>query len=94
MIDRDRFERIRRSHGAYASWAVWAELRGSTRAWVGDPDVLDPDKNPTLLATLRNDVVMLGLNQSGRPIGRALGNFHEYSGKGHSVDAELSTAHA
>lgn len=61
MIDRDRFERIKRSHGTCASWAVWAQPRGSTRAWVGDEEVLDPDTNPTLLATLRNDVVMLGL---------------------------------
>lgn len=92
VMDRDRFERIKRSHGAYASWAVWAQPRGSTRAWVGDPDVLDPDKNPTLLAKLRNDVVMLGLNQSGRPMARALGNFHEYSRHGHDYKIALAFA--
>ena len=79
MIDRETFDLIKRKHGRYASWAVWAESRGSRKGWLADPDILDPDRNPTLLGALRNDVVMLGLNQSGREIGRPLGNFHEYN---------------
>ena len=65
MIDKDTFERIKAKHGQVGSWAVWAQPRPKSRAWVADPDILDPDKNPGLLGMLRNDVVMLGLNQSG-----------------------------
>ena len=76
MIDRPTFDRIKLHHGKVASWAVWAR-RGPGMAWVADPHVLDPDKNPKLLDALKSNIVMLGLNQSGFDIQRDLSNFHQ-----------------
>jgi hypothetical protein len=79
MVDRETFDRIQKNHGAYASWAVWAEPTGGPKSGIGDLSVLDPDQNPMLLQILRNDVVMLGLNIS-RPVPIPFSNFHpQYS---------------
>jgi hypothetical protein len=75
MVDRETFDLIRNKHGEYASWAVWGEQTGGPKSRIGDMDVLDPDKNPMLLATLRNDIVMLGLNRSRSAPGTYF-NFH------------------
>ena len=80
MVDRETFDRIKLKHGGYASWAVWAPTTGRAKSGIGDLDVLDPDRNPTLLETLRNDVVMLGLNLA-RDRPRPLGNFHDFRGR-------------
>ncbi len=92
MIDRETFDLIKRKHGGYASWAVWAESSGSRKDWLADPDILDPDRNSTLLAELKNDVVMLGLNQSGREIERPFGNFHDYNRHGHDYKIPFAFA--
>ena len=76
MLDRDTFDLIKQKHGAYASWAVWAEPTGKPKSNVGDVSVLDPNHNPTLLQTVRNDVVMVGLNLSRFPP-VSFGNFHD-----------------
>jgi len=81
MVDRETFDLIKRKHGQYASWAVWADPAGGPKSNIGDLSVLDPDHNPKLLATLRHDVVMLGLNLS-RDLPPTLGNFHDRSSKG------------
>ena len=79
MVDRETFDLIKRKHGTYASWAVWGEPTGGPKSGMGDLAVLDPDLHPTLLETLRNDVVMLGLNRSRSVQGTFL-NFHpQYS---------------
>lgn len=78
MVSRDTFERIKRRHGRYGSWAVWAEVTRGPKSNVGDLRVLDPDQNPNLLETLRNDVVMLGLNLS-RFQPSTFANFHDPS---------------
>ena len=75
------FDRIKRKHGRYASWAVWAEPTAGPKSNIGDLSVLDPDRNPTLLGTLRADVVMLALNVS-RFVPPPLGNFHDVSSSG------------
>jgi hypothetical protein len=75
-MDRDTFELIRKKHGAYASWAVWAEATGRPKSDIGDLSVFDPDQNATLLQTLRHDVVMVGLNLS-RFLAVPFGNFHD-----------------
>jgi hypothetical protein len=78
MIDREAFDRIKRKHSSYASWAVWAEATGGPKSNIGNLMVLNPDQNPTLLKTLRNDVVMVGLNLSrGFPV--PFDNFHDPS---------------
>ena len=74
MVDRETFDRIKEKH-PYASWAVWSEPHGTCKLNIGDLTILDPDRNPALLGTLRSDVVMLGLNLSkDRP--QPLGDFH------------------
>lgn len=73
MVDRETFDLIKNKHGEYASWAVWGEQTGGPKSGMGDMDVLD--KNPMLLATLRNDIVMLGLNRSRSAPGTYF-NFH------------------
>jgi len=75
-MDQATFEQIKVKHGAYASWAVWAEPDHGPKSNIGDLGVLDPAHNPTLLDTLRNDVVMLGLNLS-RPALLPFANFHD-----------------
>jgi hypothetical protein len=78
MIDRSQFELIRERHGGYASWAVWAAGSDKPKSNVGDLSVLNPDLNPSLLRTLRIDVIMVGLNIS-RPLAEAFRNFHDPS---------------
>jgi hypothetical protein len=79
MVDRETFDLIKEKHGAYASWAVWAEPTGGRpKSNIADLTVLDPDQNPRLLETLRNDVVMVGLNLS-RFFPISFGNFHDPS---------------
>jgi len=75
-VDREAFELVRRKHDAYASWAIWAEPTGRPKSNVGDLSVLDPDQNPTLLQTVQNGVVMVGLNLS-RFFPVPFGNFHD-----------------
>jgi hypothetical protein len=64
MIDRATFDRVKQRHGLYASWAVWADAAYTPKSNMGDLRVLDPDLNPTLLQTLKTDVIMVGLNIS------------------------------
>src|SRR5712692_3436331 len=80
MIDRDSFDRIKQRHGGYASWAVWADASDNPKSNIGDMRILDPDANPALLQTLRNDVVMIGLNIS-RTFSEPFRNFHDPSSK-------------
>ena len=79
MIDNDTFANIRREHGGYASWAVWAEPTSGPKSNVGDLSLLDPERNPDLLSTLRSDVVMLGLNLARSEPERPFANFHDPS---------------
>jgi hypothetical protein len=83
MVDRERYERIKERHGLYASWAVWAAPGATPKSNIGDLSVLDPDRNPTLLETLRTDIIMLGLNIS-RPgiVVEPFRNFHDASSRG------------
>src|ERR1700737_644627 len=91
MVDRDTFDRIRERPGGYASWAVWARATGKPKSNVGDMRVLDPDQNPTLLQTLRNDVIMVGLNIS-RPFSEPFRNFHDAGGKAHDYKLRYAFA--
>jgi hypothetical protein len=77
VIDRETFDRIKQKHGGYASWAVWSKPTGGPKLGMGDLSVLDPDLNLTLLETLRNDVVMLGLNLSRFAPEAPFRNFHD-----------------
>ena len=78
MVEKATFDVIKRKHGAYASWAVWAQPTGRPKSNTGDLSVLDPELNPALLRTLRPDVVMVALNLS-RFSPAPFGNFHDAS---------------
>ena len=79
MMDQAQLDLIRRKHGSYASWAVWAPQSGTPKSNMGNLDVLDERANPAVLATLNPGVVMVGLNFSRfRPHGD-FGNFHDSS---------------
>ncbi|MDR7523751.1 MAG: hypothetical protein QN168_14990 [Armatimonadota bacterium] len=79
MIDSTRFDLIKRKHGAYASWAVWAPPTGGPKSNVGDLKVLDPQANPRLLKTLNPAVVMVGLNIARDFQNEPFRNFHDPS---------------
>jgi len=76
MIDIRQFEFIRRKHGSYASWAVWAHVAHKPKSNMGDMSILDLDSNPTLLDVLKNDIIMVGLNIS-RSFSEPFRNFHD-----------------
>jgi hypothetical protein len=73
MIDIQQFENIKRKHGSYASWAVWADASGKPKSNMGDVSHFAGDR---VLSLLTNDVVMVGLNIS-RPVSRPFINFHD-----------------
>ena len=41
MIDRNLFDRIKRRHGGYASWAVWAHASDKPKSNIGDMRILE-----------------------------------------------------
>jgi len=75
LVDRQKFDLIKSKYGHYASWAIWDEAGSMPKSNVGNLQVLDPDKNDSLLSQLNSNVVMVGLNISGK-ISVPLGNFH------------------
>ena len=80
MLNRGQFESIKQRHGGYASWAVWAPPSEGPKSNIGDLSILDPDANASLLQTLKNNVVIVGLNIS-RPFSQPFLNFHDKSPK-------------
>ena len=79
MIDHARLDLIRRKHGSYASWAVWAPPSGVPKSNMGNLDVIDERANPAVLATLNPGVVMIGLNLSRFRPDEPFRNFHDPS---------------
>lgn len=75
MIDIQQFENIKRKHGGYASWAVWADASENPKSNMGD---VNHFHNDSVLSLLKNDVVMVGLNIS-RPVSEPFINFHDAS---------------
>jgi hypothetical protein len=77
MIDIQQFEYIKRKHGSYASWAVWADAAGKPKSNMGD---VSHFKDEGVLRVLKNNVVMVGLNLSRRPVSEQsepFVNFHD-----------------
>jgi hypothetical protein len=80
MIGKDLYEKVMRKYGYVASWAVWEEFGQKPKSNMGYKNIFDFQKNPNLLTTLRNDVLMIGLNFS-RPLEPTspFQNFHDES---------------
>lgn len=64
MIDRQLFDSIAKKYGTVASWAVWKDAEQKPKSNMGNVDIFDLEKNPSLLATLQTSVIMVGLNLS------------------------------
>jgi hypothetical protein len=79
VIDAERFDLIKRKHGAYASWAVWAPPTSTPKSTMGDLTVLDELANRALLETINPSVVMIGFNISRGFPDRPFRNFHDPS---------------
>jgi len=76
VLDIKQFETIKKKHGGYASWAVWADTGEKPKSNMGDISIFDLEANKTLLDILRNDVIMVGLNIS-RSFAESFRNFHD-----------------
>ena len=79
MISLKQFELIRKTHGKYASWAVWSKASDKPKSNMGDMAIFD-DK--LVLSLLRANVLMVGLNLSRFTISEPFRNFHDPSPSG------------
>jgi hypothetical protein len=79
VMDKQQFELIKKKHGSYASWAVWADVAEKPKSNMGDLSVFDLDLNPGLLHVLKTNVVMVGLNIASfsRLLPEPFRNFHD-----------------
>ncbi|MBV7378474.1 hypothetical protein [Maritimibacter dapengensis] len=94
MIDRRRFDDIRRQHGTKGgSWAVWANPDTKQKTGIGELSLLDPDRNPDLLSELHADFVLVALNLSGEDDGKEKEPFRNFHNPGrHNQDFKLRYA--
>lgn len=79
MIDAARLDLIKRKHGAYCSWAVWAPPSNTPKSDIGDLEILNEHASAKLLQTLNPGVVMVGLNISRSFPDQPFRNFHDPS---------------
>lgn len=75
MITEKKFKSIKENYGHYASWAIWAEKGNREKDTVGDLSIFDDKKLINTLPLLNPNVILVGLNISGR-IKIPYGNFH------------------
>ena len=52
MIEKDKFEKIKKLHSEYASWAIWADQGEKPKSNIGDLSVLDPKKNNLIVSCI------------------------------------------
>ena len=76
MISQTQYELIRKTHGKYASWAVWAEASDKPKSNMGDMTIFGDTK---VLPLLKPNVLMVGLNLSRFTIAEPFRNFHDPS---------------
>lgn len=74
-----KFEFIKSKYGFCSSWAIWQEVGDAPKSNIGDISILEPTTE--LLAKLKPEVVIVGLNFSDRDINIPLANFHDKSPK-------------
>ncbi len=80
MITLEIFDRISLNYGDVGSWAIWEDPGLKPKSNMGHLNIFDLEKNPSLLSTLKNNVIMVGLNFS-RPLipTEPFKNFHDLS---------------
>ncbi|CAB5033289.1 MAG: hypothetical protein F2923_00295 [Actinobacteria bacterium] len=78
MISQNHYELIRKKHGEYASWAVWAEVSDKPKSNMGDMAIFADN---LVLPLLKTNVLMVGLNLSRFTISEPFRNFHDPSPK-------------
>ena len=61
-VSAELFQDIAKNYGKVASWALWVKPGSKPKSNIGDMSILDIDKNPRLLDSLRTDIVMVALN--------------------------------
>ena len=78
-MDIRQFESIKKKHGSYASWAVWADATEKPKSNMGDMSIFDLSSNPALLQVLKPNVIMVGLNIASfsRLLPEPFRNFHD-----------------
>ena len=76
MIPQNQYELIKKKHGKYASWAVWAEALDKPKSNMGDMAIFGDNK---VLPLLKPNVLMVGLNLSRFTISEPFRNFHDPS---------------
>jgi hypothetical protein len=76
MISLKQFELIRKTHGKYASWAVWTEASDKPKSNMGDMAIFADN---LVLPLLKTNVLMVGLNLSRFTISEPFRNFHDPS---------------
>lgn len=76
MIDQTKFDFIKKTHGHYASWAIWAAEGVKPKDNVGDLSVFDINNSAGFLQQLNPNIILVGLNIS-RRIEILLANFHD-----------------
>lgn len=79
MISQNQYELIRKKHGKYASWAIWAKGSDKPKSNMGDMAIFD---EKLVLPLLRPNVLMVGLNLSRFTISEPFRNFHDPSPSG------------
>ena len=77
MMDKKKFNKIKKEYGPVASWAIWKEVGETPKSNMEDLNILDPQQNPDLLSELKPNVVFVGLNTSKDISGlEPFSNFH------------------
>ena len=76
MIPQNQYELIKKQHGKYASWAVWAKGSDKPKSNMGDMAIFDDN---LVLPLLKTNVLMIGLNLSRFTISEPFRNFHDPS---------------
>ena len=74
MIDRNKYQLIKARHGLYGSWAVWAKAGHAPKSNMGDMSIFEGE---SILAMLKPEVVMVGLNLSRFTPLEPFRNFHD-----------------
>ena len=90
MINKEKFESIKKKHGRYASWAIWSKEDKNPTSNIGNLEIFNIKNNKELLEQLNPNIILVGLNFSRKDLGKELkdwNNFH--SSWGYAKDYKI-----